>query len=233
MKIIKESEQLDKKVTWLRKKIFNLDRLGERERYDTRITDQGIYDTIENHLLRYKDELAHIYDDPQYLDEELFQSIKSGIANKEKSMKFLRLTESAKGKNRIVWDDCIATAERRRITADDIEEGIHVKQYKNAEELLKELLYLAGMDEEELETDNLTDNVKEILESLSDVSDGSPIILYISVNGEEFDDYVYPYDELDSLNLATCSEKAIKKALLDEYDFEDEDDFDDDEDIEE
>ena len=68
MKIIKESEQLDKKVTWLRKKIFNLDRLGERERYDTHITDQGIDDTIENHLLRYKDELAHIYDDPQYLD---------------------------------------------------------------------------------------------------------------------------------------------------------------------
>ena len=136
--------------------------------------------------------------------------------NKEKNMRFLKLIES-KGNNRIVWDDATATAERREITVEDIEEDIHVKQYKNAQELLKGLLDIAHLDEDELEADTLNGKIEEILESLSDPSDGSPNILYISVDGEELDDYVYPYNELDYLDLATCSEKAIKHALLNEY----------------
>jgi len=47
-----------------------LDDKGYKEGYDKVIISNNIKDTIENHLTRYKDELAKIYDSEEFFEED-------------------------------------------------------------------------------------------------------------------------------------------------------------------
>ena len=137
--------------------------------------------------------------------------------NKEENEEMKLVNESVTSKNRLVWDDCTPTYERRATTEEDIENDIHVKEFNTAEELLSELVDLANAEEDELEEDSTEGKIEELLSWFNDPGDGSPNIFYISVNGKELDE-VYPYDELEYLDLATCSERDVKDALLGEDD---------------
>lgn len=141
------------------------------------------------------------------------------------------LFEEVRSENRLIWDDCTPTRERRETTIDDIEEDIHVVDYTSKNKLLADLIELAGVEEEDFEDgDTFDEKVNYCLNSLSDPGDGSPNILYINIENDDNYDY-FTYDELQDLDLANCSEQEVKDALTgnldDEYsDDEDEEDND-------
>lgn len=122
-------------------------------------------------------------------------------------------------KCRMIWDDCIPTMDRRPTTKKDIENDIHVKEYESEEELLNELLDLIGYDEEDLDLDeeaSTISKIEEVLGYFNDPGDGSPNILYVSVDGKEVDGTL-PYDGMDELDLETCSEQEVIDCLLADY----------------
>lgn len=137
----------------------------------------------------------------------------------------MRLLVENKHNNRIVWDDCIATGDRRPSTVQDIKQGIHVKEFKSSEDMLNFLLDWEGYydTKEEYVEDNLDEEqvysneeiIESIIDNYSDSSDGSANILYCSVDGKELT-YEFP-DSLEDLDLSTCSEKDIIKAMINYY----------------
>lgn len=125
-------------------------------------------------------------------------------------------------KTRLIWDDCTPTRDRRPTTAEDVKADIHLAEFDTEDELLDKVIDLVGWDEDDLQ-DYLMDNemesasVKEKIETLlrifDDPGDGSPNILYCSIDGQELEG-TFPYDNLEGLKLETCSEEDIKRALL-------------------
>lgn len=132
---------------------------------------------------------------------------------------------------KLIWDDCTPTAERRPTYYDDIQNDIHVEEFDSEEELLDQLLDLSNFEEDDIldlledEEPTFDNKVNCILSSLSDPGDGSPNILYLNINGKEYDEAM-PYDELEDLDLATCSEEDVKEILS--ANIEDDEDWDDD-----
>lgn len=121
------------------------------------------------------------------------------------------------GSNRLIWDDCTPTRDRRPTTAEDVEEDIHVEDYNTAEELFETLLELSSYEEEDFEDyDTTSGKIEAILTSFDDPGDGSPNILYCLVNGEELDGS-YPYDCLSDLDLASCTEEDVIDAVKSEF----------------
>ena len=130
-------------------------------------------------------------------------------------------------KGRLIWDDCQPTRDRRPTTSEDIEDDIHVVDYDREEDVLDELLGLAGYDEEDLDFDaemTIYDKIEKLLSVFDDPGDGSPNILYASLNGEELDGSL-PYDCLDGLDLETITEDEVIKAVKGEFVEDDDDDM--------
>lgn len=131
-------------------------------------------------------------------------------------------------KIRLIWDDCEPTIDRRPTTREDIETGIHLQEFESENDLIKHLCDLSDYDESDLE-DYGEDNRAKIdflLSSMSDPGDGTPNILFLSIDGDIIQDWL---EEVDGL---TCSEQDVKneqmKSLEDEpWDYEEEFDFDD------
>ena len=134
-------------------------------------------------------------------------------------------------KNRLIWDDCTPTRERRPTTIADLKDDIHVEDYDSAYELLETLCDLIDYDSvedfcEENEIDMGTTDYSEIAEAalnfLSDPGDGSPNILYCKVDGKVLEDSGY-YNMVDDLDLDTVSKEEIIDYLTATGEFEDND----------
>lgn len=128
-------------------------------------------------------------------------------------------------KCRLIWDACTPTRERRPTTSWDIEEDIHVVNYANEDELFQAVLDLAGYDEEDLDLEETTptkEKIETVLGYFDDPGDGSPNILYASINGKELEGTL-PYDDLDGLDLENVTQAAVIKAIKGAYGDDDED----------
>ena len=147
-------------------------------------------------------------------------------------------TENTEGLNRLIWDDCTPTRDRRPTTSEDIEDDIHVIDYSDADEVLEKICRLAGYDVDEVYDEMLEDNpdtTPSVVEAInyvkgyfSDFGDGSPNILYCCVNGQEVIKDLY--DCLRGYDLKTISEEEAKDVI--QYaEFGDMDISDDDEDV--
>ena len=144
-------------------------------------------------------------------------------------------------KIRLIWDDCRPTIDRRPITYEDIENDIHLQEFESEDDLIKHLCDLSRCDEDDLE-DCGEDNRAKIdclLSSMNDRGDGTPNILFLSIDGDIIQDWL---DEVDGL---TCSEQDVKDEQMkyvedrpwdydEEFDFDDEyeEDLDEDLDVE-
>lgn len=126
-------------------------------------------------------------------------------------------------KCRLIWDACTPTRERRPTTSWDIEEDIHVVNYANEDELFQAVLDLAGYDEEDLDLEETTptkEKIETVLGYFDDPGDGSPNILYASINGKELEGSL-PYDCLDVLDLEKATADDVKRVMHLEFDDED------------
>lgn len=192
-------------------------------------------DPIDESFLIYgnNDHIDIIESDKSVFDEELY--FDADLVNSKP------VDESLKeelGKNRLVWDDCTATMNRRPTTQEDIDNDIHVEEFSTKEELLSELLELAGYDEEDFE-DYLSEFHHEDISELSfeeklnyalgffdDPGDGTPNIFYVMVDGNEFDHWaVGPYEEIKDLDLANCSEEEIKSTMKENGEYDESDSY--------
>lgn len=131
-------------------------------------------------------------------------------------------------KIRLIWDDCRPTIDRRPITYEDIENDIHLQEFESEDDLIKHLCNLSRCNEDDLE-DCGEDNRSKIdclLSSMNDRGDGTPNILFLSIDGDIIQDWL---NEVDGL---TCSEQDVKdeqmKYVEDRpWDYDEEFDFDD------
>lgn len=153
-------------------------------------------------------------------------------------------------KIKMVVDLCTPTAERRPTTIEDIYDDFKVLEFNSKKELANELARMSGyknlkefkqelvdegddLDDYDFEGDALDKICQYFLSAMSDPSDGSPNIQYISINGKPvYEDYWMTYDTLsDNMDLLAhgSEEDIIKYYLKYEYDYiEDEDDSEDD-----
>lgn len=158
-------------------------------------------------------------------------------------------------KIKMVVDLCTPTAERRPTTIEDIYDDFKVLEFNSKKELANELARMSGyknlkefkqelvdegddLDDYDFEGDALDKICQYFLSAMSDPSDGSPNIQYISINGKPvYEDYWMTYDTLsDNMDLLAhgSEEDIIKYYLKYEYDYiEDEDDSEDDKELEE
>lgn len=154
-----------------------------------------------------------------------------------------RLTEDGKTeKIRLIWDDCTPTKERRPTTESDIWDDIHIEDFNSKDEFVAFIIgyFLDGdNDLEEYGEDPFEAALNFIESSNDDPGDGSPNFLYISLNGEELDEFTLSYDSLLDLDLEHISENNLKQAMI-EYEFGDDDEeewdeeeYDDEEDFDE
>lgn len=132
-------------------------------------------------------------------------------------------------KIRLIWDDCRPTIDRRPITYEDIENDIHLQEFESEDDLIKHLCDLSKCNEDDLE-DCGEDNRAKIdclLSSMNDRGDGTPNILFLSIDGDIIQDWL---EEVDGL---TCSEQDVKDEQMkyvedrpweydEEFDFDDE-----------
>ena len=126
-------------------------------------------------------------------------------------------------KCRLIYDLCTPTADRRPTTVEDIENDIQVVELDSKEEILEHLLNLANYEEDELEEFDLPDDasiddkIDLALGFFEDPGDGSPNILYLSIDGKEVDGTL-PYDCLEDLDLETCTREDVIEACLENAD---------------
>lgn len=135
-------------------------------------------------------------------------------------------------RGRLIWNDSTPTLERRPTTPEDIEDDIHVVDYESEEELLNELLELAGYDPEDIDLDvtlTTTQAIKKVLRLFDDVGDGSPNILYVSIDGKELDSSL-SNGYLDRIDLEKATREEVIEAIKSDFDDEDTDENDDDDD---
>lgn len=91
--------------------------------------------------------------------------------------------------------------------------------YANEYALFQALLYLTGYDEEDLdleETTPIKEKIETVIGYFDDPGDGSPNILYASINGKELEGTL-PYDALDGLDLENVTQAAVIKAIKGAY----------------
>ena len=118
--------------------------------------------------------------------------------------------------NRIIYDLCTPTAERRPTSTYDIMNDVRIEDFDSPEELYDALLDIYRFDEydeEELEG-SLEERIKTILSIYSDYTDGSPNILYLLLNGKEIPGTI-PYDPLKGFDLRNIRQRNLQKALID------------------
>ena len=140
-------------------------------------------------------------------------------------------------KIRLIYDECTPTRDRRPTTKADIYDDVHIEEFDDIEELYDHLLDMVRIDREEdeegyreegLEVPDIKQRCINLLGYFNDPGDGSPNILYLNIDGEEIDEDVFPYDGMENLDLANCSEEEVQENIIDNYDYF-EDDEDDDE----
>lgn len=132
-------------------------------------------------------------------------------------------------KIRLIWHECTATVDRRRLTKEDIDNDIHLEEFKSKEELLNFLVDILGFDEEYILDfgDTVDEQIDEIVSILSDPGDGSPTILFLSIDNNVIEDLLGDF----GIDGFTCTLDEVKERLKEYKDFEDDESpwFDDEE----
>ena len=123
-------------------------------------------------------------------------------------------------KIRLIWDDCTPTRERRPTTSYDIEDDIHLEEFDNLDDLIDTLLDLTDYNIDDLVSEKPMDQIDELIGCLGDIGDGSPNILFLSIDNNIIEDMLEDTDGL------TCSEDDVKDEIK-QY-VEDDVDYDDD-----
>ena len=134
-------------------------------------------------------------------------------------------------KIRLIWDECNPTIDRRPTTSEDIENDIHLQEFDNEEELLNKLAEMVGYSEEDLEDcgDDNREKIDCLLSTMSDPGDGTPNILFLSIDDDIIQDWL---EQIDGL---VCSEQDVKDEMMqyaedEPWDYDEE--FDESEEIE-
>lgn len=116
---------------------------------------------------------------------------------------------------KLIWDDCPPTRMRRATTAEDIDNDIHVVNFKDEKYMLDTVLDLLNYNEKELSIDiNATTEAKieTILAQLNTPRDYLLNILYASINGKQLFG-PKPYNCLIGLDLENTPRSQIVKAI--------------------
>lgn len=121
-------------------------------------------------------------------------------------------------KIRLIWDDCTPALNRRPITVKDIENDIHIEELESEEELINTLADLCNEEPDDFEGDSNEETIQNALSVLSDPGDGSPNILYLSIDDATLVDDIYD----TGLDGATCTEDDIIETLIAQLDLEEE-----------
>ena len=121
-------------------------------------------------------------------------------------------------KIRLIWHECTATVDRRRLTKEDIDNDIHLEEFKSKEELLNFLMDILGFEEDILDFgDTVDEQIDEIVSILSDPGDGSPTILFLSIDNNVIEDLLGDF----GIDGFTCTLDEVKETLKEYKDFED------------
>ena len=121
-------------------------------------------------------------------------------------------------KIRLIWHECTATVDRRRLTKEDIDNDIHLEEFKSKEELLNFLMDILGFEEDILDFgDTVDEQIDEIVSILSDPGDGSPTILFLSIDNNVIEDLLGDF----GIDGFTCTLDEVKETLKEHKDFED------------
>ena len=121
-------------------------------------------------------------------------------------------------KIRLIWHECTATVDRRRLTKEDIDNDIHLEEFKSKEELLNFLMDILGFEEDILDFgDTVDEQIDEIVSILSDPGDGSPTILFLSIDNNVIEDLLGDF----GIDGFTCTLDEVKETLKGYKDFED------------
>ena len=120
-------------------------------------------------------------------------------------------------KIRLIWHECTATVDRRRLTKEDIDNDIHLEEFKSKEELLNFLMDILGFEEDILDFgDTVDEQIDEIVSILSDPGDGSPTILFLSIDNNVIEDLLGDF----GIDGFTCTLDEVKETLKEYEDFE-------------
>lgn len=121
-------------------------------------------------------------------------------------------------KIRLIWHECTVTVDRRRLTKEDIDNDIHLEEFKSKEELLNFLMDILGFEEDILDFgDTVDEQIDEIVSILSDPGDGSPTILFLSIDNNVIEDLLGDF----GIDGFTCTLDEVKETLKEYKDFED------------
>ena len=127
---------------------------------------------------------------------------------------------------RLIYDECNPTRDRRPATKSDMENDLHVVELNDLNELIQELGLATDVMEYSIDYDIDPDDtdvvVEAILDELDDPGDGSPNILYLSVDGKEYANF--PYDEISELDLSKVDQSELIQTAINNFEFFDDDD---------
>lgn len=126
----------------------------------------------------------------------------------------------------IIWDDCNPTIDRRPTLASDIRRDLHVwHPTMPMRTIIDSLAQITRTDRsyDELEAElgqNATydEMIAEILSQVEDPGDGSPNILYLSIDGRPFEHpAVYPYTGTETLDLEHVTRSELIRNQLEQH----------------
>ena len=132
---------------------------------------------------------------------------------------------------RLVYDECTPTRYRRPTTMEDIENDVHVEEYDSIPEMIDDFVsegYEDFAEDEGIDPKNEMKLLEAWLGYYNDPGDGSPNILYISIDGVPYEsENILTYDCLQDVDLEHAREADIKALIIQAYDdLDEEDDMD-------
>lgn len=133
------------------------------------------------------------------------------------------------GEWRMVWDEAHSVAESRPTTPEDIWNDIHIEESSSLDDLYDLLVEMFRVREREYprETkENLLKSIDELI-NLGCYDDGSPNIIYLSIDGKTLiDEAGGAYPEAEGCDLATINETDLKSYMAERCE-DDDSDYDD------
>lgn len=119
---------------------------------------------------------------------------------------------------RLIWDEATPVRERRSITEDDVYDDLHIVEGNSLKHLYDQLISMYEVDEDDYRANTLLRSINQLIKHGSDYGDGSPNIIYLSVDGkviinEGGEDDSYP--ELAGCDLANVEHYDLIHYFID------------------
>lgn len=139
-------------------------------------------------------------------------------------------------KNRVIFDMCTPTAQRRPTFSADINDDIGVVDCATSKDLLDVVMDLSDMHEDDIQDaiddgdlvdPSIADKINWCMSWCGDPGDGSPNFLYCVADGKVLSAAI-PYPCMEDLDLDTITQDELIDIVKTNSDFED-DEWDDDE----